>query len=384
MSTPVPRLLPALLGLLPALAFGTPARADTDLPGMHWEHRVFLVVADGGPARVPFKRLVEDPEGFFWRRRVGCAVYMGDRRYLLTTRSVVGDNSIVEIFNDEGVHVVARIVGTDRHLDLALLESVEDLPRTADLKPLEAGPQLVAGAPCMVLGSAYGEPLAATRGTLAEHVMVMSTGVPVPLRHVDVPIFPGDSGGPVLDPDGRFLGLVTAVSVDGGGDSPVLERSGELTRGLRTQPAASSGFAVPAETCLRVWTDLRDHGRVRRGFLGVQMALDDDADRIGAEVRRVMAGSPADAVGIRPGDRILQFDRKVVTDPRQFFALVASTPPGKQLDLLVERDHTDLTVAVQLGEVIRRPARGSGTAEPTEPTLARPVATDENEDDPPN
>jgi S1-C subfamily serine protease len=337
---------------------------------MRWEDRVFLVVADGGPDRVPFKDLVESPHGFLWKRRVGCAVYVEDRRFLLTTRSVVGENPLVEVFNDAGVHVVARIVASDRHLDLALLEAMEDLPRTEDLEALRPSADPTLGASCMVLGSAYGQPLSASLGTVGELVVILSTGVPVQVLRVHVPIYPGDSGGPVLDPSGSFLGMVTAAAHGGPDDaSAVLERSGEMdARDGRSLPAAASGFALPAAACESAWRDLRAYGRVRRGFLGVHMLP--TAEEAGARVLQVLPGGPAEASGLLPGDLIISFGDRPITSPRQFCALVAASKPNAQIDLRLVRGDEERLVTTRLGEAVRLPGIFRLNVTPARPDAA--------------
>jgi serine protease Do len=348
---------------------------------------VYLVVADAGPMRVPFKQILEDSSAFAWKRRVGSAVYLGDRRFVLTTRSVVGENALVELFNDSGAHVLARIVGTDRYLDLALLETVEDLPGTEDLEPLPVPEPAAVGTPCMVVGNAYGMGLSASRGTLGEVTLVIAEGVPVHVRRVDVPIYPGDSGCPVLDPAGRFLGLVTAVSSRRGEQGAVLEESGELgSREACTKPAALFGLAVPADEVDRAWRSLRDFGRVRRGFLGVTLSPTQIDIRGGVRVLQVTPGSPAEVFGIRAGDRILEFASRAVIDPHQFCALVAGSPPGARLDVRLVREETEQLVTVQMAEAVRRPGivyfSRPGHEAPLEPpgpdTLLTPVDATRN------
>jgi S1-C subfamily serine protease len=340
------------------------------LRDMRWEDRVFLVVADGGPDRVPFKELVENPHGFLWKRRVGCAIYVEDRRFLLTTHSVVGENPLVEIFNDAGVHVVARIVASDRHLDLALLEALEDLPRTEGLQALRAAADPAQGTACMVLGSAYGQPLSASVGTLGEGVVILSAGVPVQVRRVQVPIYPGDSGGPVLDPSGVFLGIVTAAAHRGPDEAgAVLERSGEMgAEEGRSRPAATSGFVLPAGACESAWRDLRTYGRVRRGFLGVHMLP--TSEEGGARVLQVLPGGPAEACGLLSGDLIISFGERPITSPRQFCALVAASKPDAQIDLRLIRGEEERLVTTRLGEAVRLPGIFRLNIQPGRPDAA--------------
>jgi S1-C subfamily serine protease len=384
MTPSVCRTLPVVFLL--ALAAGV-AEADQPAPGLEalrWEDRVFLVVADGGPVRVPFKQLVENPDGFFWKRRVGCAVYLGESRFLLSTLSIVGNNSIVEVFRDDGQHVVARVLGTDPHLDLALLEAVEDLPGVEGLATLTAEVSPRPGAPCLIVGSAYGRSLSACRGVVGNRTLIMPTGVPVEVLRIDVPIFLGDSGGPVLDPEGRFLGLVTAVTPRESvaqSEAAVLEQSQEIrVPEFPTHPIARSGFAVPAETCLEAWHELRVHGRIRRGFLGVQMPLTPTVDG-GARILRVLPGSPAEMFGILPGDRIIEFGPQPVTDGRQFSALVASYRPNAELDVRLLRDNEEYILRIRLGEAPRLPTAVQSMPSPVSRNeIADPELTDRTPD----
>ena len=352
-----------LVGGLLALPVAAAAESG-GLEDHRWEDRVFLVVADGGPVRVPFKKIVENPtEDFLWKRRVGCAVYVGGERHLLTSLSVVGNNSIVEVFRDDGEHVVARVLGTDKHLDLALLEAVDELPGIEGLPDLTAEVSARPGAPCMVVGSAYGRSLSACRGAVGGRMVIMPTGVPVQVQRIDVPIYPGDSGGPVLDPEGRFLGIVSAV-VPGETEGAVLEPSGELREeDFVSTPVSRTGFAVPAETCIRAYHELRDYGRVRRGFLGVQMPLTATVEG-GAKILHVVPGSPAATFGIRAGDRIMEFGPRPVTDARQFSAMVAATLPNMRMDVRLERDGHEHILSIRVGEARQQPA---ALPEPIEP-----------------
>ncbi len=319
-----------------------------------WKHRIVLVVADGGPCRVPLDQAVEDPKSLYRKRRVGCAVYLGERRLLLTTASVVRANRDVEIFNERGFRSAARVLGTDSVLDVALLEAAKDLPETEHLPELEIAGDVPRGAECLVLGNAYGHSFSAVLGTVGDHVEILQSGLPVQVLRVNAAFFPGDSGGAVLDWQGKLVGIITAISDPG--------RSGGASRGVgRGGPeeapgplAGDLGFAVPAEQLDRAWRDLRDHGRVRRGFLGVTMSMgrQDDA---GARILSVLPGSPAERAGIRAGDVVTVFGRNAVMTPRQLRALVASSSPGMRLDVQFHRGRMERYATVELTESIHTP-----------------------------
>jgi len=369
----------ALLGLVlfpPAPSSSEPApptltyEADVARVAAGWKNRIFLVVADAGPCRASIDEVLENPSVLYRKRRVGCAVYLGERRLLLTTASVVRGNGEVEIFNDRGLHALARIVGTDPYLDIALLESTEDLPPTEGLASLELAPETRTGSECLVLGNAYGHSFSAVLGTVGDGVEIVQSGLPVQVIRVNAAFFPGDSGGAVLDWQGRFLGMITAISHPRRPGHEV-ESSGEI-RDTVGPIAGLLGFALPARDCDRAWRDLREHGRVRRGYLGVSMSLGRHDDG-GARILTVLPGSPADRAGIRPGDLIVGFDRSIVTTPRQLYALVAGTAPGERMDLQLIRGQVERLVTVELTEATVLPSVMAGRNRNRMPSFPEPL-----------
>ena len=313
-----------------------------------WRDRVFLVVADAGPGHFPVKRVLEDPRALYRKRRVGCAVHLGGGRHLLTTASVTSCGSEVEIFDGEGRHALARVVGTDPFLDLALLEAIEELPGTGTLELLAFGEdeEPVAGQPCLVLGNAYGRDLSVALGRVSGTIEISPGGVPTRAHRVGASIYPGDSGALVLDAEGRFLGLVTGVSAPG--RHPVLERYGEIGADDEPPSAGDTGFAVPARECRRAWMDLRDFGHVRRGYLGVHIAAVDE-DGHGARILNVTPDGPAAAAGLRPGDLVTTFGNLFVRGARQLCAYVASAEPSTPVSVRLVRDGREHVVSLTVG-----------------------------------
>lgn len=321
-----------------------------------WRNRVFLVVADGGPpARVQVDRVLENPRSLFRKRRVGCAVYLGERRYLLTTASIVGrTDEEVEVFNEQGHNILARVVGVDRFLDLALLRSHDLLPGTESVPPLEEGREAPAGEACLVLGNAYGRSLSATLGSTGGVISVLASGMPIRLHRLVADIYPGDSGAPVLDHEGRFVGIVTAVSRTL--RPPVLEDTGgELGFETTSDPAGMIGFAVPAHECRRAWMDLRDFGTLRRAYLGVDYLPDPNPEAMGARILRVHPNSPAERAGLLPGDLVTTFGSRFVADGRQFCALVASSTPGERVQVRLVRNQREMQASIELLAAKQRP-----------------------------
>lgn len=318
-----------------------------------WSHRVFLVVADAGACRADVGRVVRDPSALFRKRRVGCAVYVGGGRRLLTTASVVGRGSEVEIFSDDGRHMLARVVGSDPYLDIALLEAVDDLPDTGGFPRLDESEEPRAGVPCLVLGSAYGRSLSATLGRIGGTFEIEPGGMPVRVHRVLAPIFPGDAGGPVLDENGNFIGLVTGVSTPC--KPPILDAFGEIDLMVdASESAGTVGFAVPARECQRAWEDLGSFGRVRRGYLGIQIGTVAE-DQRGVRVLLVVPGGPAQRTGILPGDLITTFGRRYVSSGRELCALVASTEPKRSVEVRVLRGGHEIVLAVEIDVARERP-----------------------------
>jgi serine protease DegQ len=346
--------------------------ADVARVAMGWKHRVFLVVADGGPCRVPIDRVVEEPKALFRKRRVGCAVYLSERRLLMTTESVVRASHEVEVFMEGGQRAKARIVGVDSSLDVALLETYEDLPHTEGLAELELALNAQPGTECLVLGNAYGRSFSAVMGTIGDSVEIAHFGVPVSLLRVNAAFFPGDSGGAVLDGRGRFLGMITAISHP---SRPGLGTSREGASVISDGPgplAGTVGFALPASEADHAWRDLREYGRVRRGYLGVSISLVRD-DVQGARILIVHPGSPAERAGMRPGDLVTGFGRTTISSPRELRALVAGRAPGERLDLQFLRGNVENFTTVELGESTQLPLLASPEPARRAPLVSEPL-----------
>lgn len=345
----------ALLAATSVLAASPPEMAPEAIQRVTegWSHRVFLVVADAGACRADVGQVLRDPKSLFRKRRVGCAVYVGGGRRLLTTAAVVGRGDEVEIFSDDGHHMLARVIGKDPYLDVALLEAVDDLPNASGFPTLDESEEPRAGVPCLVLGSAYGRSLSATLGRMGGTIEIEPGGMPVRVHRVLAPIFPGDAGGPVLDEDGNFIGLVTGVSTPC--RPPVLDAFGEID--ITQNPSTSAGtvgFAVPARECRRAWEDIAEYQYVRRGFLGIQ--IDPAAEEQGGvRVLYVAPGGPAQRSGVVPGDLITTFGRHFVSSGRELCALVAYAEPLRAVEMRLLRGGHEVVFSVDIDLARQRP-----------------------------
>jgi serine protease Do len=165
----------------------------------------------------------------------------------------------------------------------------------------------------------------------------------------DASINPGNSGGPLVDTRGTLIGINTAIFSQTGGSVGI-------------------GFAIPVNLAKDVLRQLKDHGEVVRGYLGVSvMPVTPEARQAaklessrGALVAEAVPGSPAASAGIKPGDLILAFQGEPIQNPHDLTRRVAGTPPGTKVAVRVARNGREMPVEVTLGRLKDAPPAPSG------------------------
>jgi serine protease Do len=191
----------------------------------------------------------------------------------------------------------------------------------------------------MAIGSPFGLEQTVTVGVVSAKARVLGAGPYDDFIQTDAAINPGNSGGPLVDANGRVVGINTAISSRSGGNEGV-------------------GFAIPINLARNVLDQLRLHGKVERGWLGVavqsvtpELAQSFDLDEpSGALVAGVTPGSPAADAGIQTGDVIIAFDGHEIRDSHQLPALVAEASVGRQSPVVLLRRGARKTVEVRIGE----------------------------------
>ncbi|MEN3976340.1 DegQ family serine endoprotease [Emcibacter sp. SYSU 3D8] len=262
-----------------------------------------------------------------------------DASGLVITNNHVVDNAdkVVVILND-GTEMDAEVLGRDRRTDIAVL-------KVKPVKPLQAvqfgdSDALRVGEWVIAVGNPYGLGGTVTSGIVSAIDRDINAGPYDDFIQTDAAINQGNSGGPLFTMDGKVIGVNSVIYSRTGGNVGI-------------------GFSIPARLVQRVVEDLRKHGQVQRGWLGVGIQQVDQAiaDSIGmktpkgAMVTNVVEGDPADKAGVKSGDVIVEFDGKEIADTRALLRAVADAEAGRKTQLVVWRDGAKKALAVQVGQM---------------------------------
>jgi S1-C subfamily serine protease len=285
--------------------------------------------------------------------------------YIVTNAHVVeGADSVDVSFDENGDSVPADVKGVDTSADLAVLKV--DPSKVNNLTPIPLGDSSKAqvGDPVIAVGNPFGLSRTVTTGIVSglQRQIQAPNGFTISnVIQTDASINPGNSGGPLLDANGRVIGINSQIATGGG------------------QGSVGIGFAVPINTAKKLLPDLKAGETVQRAYLGVQMQgvtkqLADDlnlASDHGALIVEVTPNSPADKAGLRGGrsetssgvaaggDLIVAIDGKEMRDEDAVATAVGSHRPGDKVDIEYYRGNDKKTVTVELS---KRPASADSAA----------------------
>ncbi|HUR79214.1 MAG TPA: trypsin-like peptidase domain-containing protein [Thermoanaerobaculia bacterium] len=285
-----------------------------------------------------------DPFGFFGGREraytsqsLGSGFVWSSDGILVTNNHVVeGASRITANFND-GTQLPARLLGVDPDSDLAVLR-VEGKNFTA--APIGISSDLMIGESVIAVGNPFGLSGTVTTGV----VSALGRSVPSETQgrtytdfiQTDASINPGNSGGPLLNIEGKVIGINVAIY----------------------QNAQGIGFAIPVDRAKKVIQDLLRYGEVHSAWIGAVTATltPEEAKRRGHErqsgalIVRVFENSPATSAGIRPGDIIVAVADRPVESREAFSTLTATLAPGQATSLTIDRGGSTQKLSVQAGE----------------------------------
>jgi serine protease Do len=280
---------------------------------------------------------------------LGSGVIISADGYILSNNHVVEGAEEIKVAlpggNDE---FIAKVIGTDPQTDISVLKI-----EAKNLQPITMtdSDQLQVGDVVLAVGNPFGVGQTVTMGI----VSATSRGFGSQILdyedfiQTDAAINMGNSGGALVDADGRLVGINTAILSRTGGNVGI-------------------GFAIPINMVRRVMDSIVQSGKVTRGYLGVYIQDVTPAlakqfelkERSGALVGGVPDETPAAKAGLQPGDVILEFNGRKVPDSRQLRLWVSQTPPNSKATFKILRDGKERTVSTTLGELPAEMAAGPG------------------------
>jgi serine protease Do len=271
--------------------------------------------------------------------------------YVVTNSHVVANaDKVTVVFQDESKHP-AKIIGRDEKTDLALLKinAKDALPYVSwgDSDTVEVGDWVLA------VGNPFGLGGTVSKGIVSARGRDIHSGPYDDFLQIDASINRGNSGGPTFSLDGRVVGINTAIYSPNGGSVGI-------------------GFAIPASLAKPVIDQLRDHGKVERSWLGVQVqpVTPEIAKSLGmskpqgALVADVVGDGPAAKAGLKQGDAILSFNGHEVSKPHDLALMVAEAPVGQTEHIKVWRQGKEVDLDAKMTAI---PEKTQVAADDTEP-----------------
>lgn len=267
---------------------------------------------------------------------LGSGFIIDSSGYIVTNNHVIEDAAKIVVTLDDGSEHPAVVKGRDPKTDVALLkiESKAPLPYVAfgDSDKARIGDWVIA------VGNPFGLGGSVSAGILSARGRNLNNGPYDNFLQIDAPINPGNSGGPIFDATGRVIGISTAIYSPSGGSVGI-------------------GFGVPSNLAGSIVAQLREGGRVERGWLGVSMqpmteSLAKAVGRKAAEgvlVNEVMPDGPAAKAGLQQGDVVLKVNENMIRDPRDLATQVAGLKAGDSAKLGVWRDGRERSLTVVIG-----------------------------------
>jgi serine protease Do len=281
------------------------------------------------------------PKGFPQGKRAvtgeGSGFFISADGYAVTNNHVVDHAKTVQVTMDDGSTYDAKVVGSDSKTDLALIkvDANKSFPfvKFADRDP-RVGDWVVA------VGNPFGLGGTVTAGIVSARGRDIGSGPYDDYIQIDAPINKGNSGGPAFNTDGEVIGVNTAIFSPSGGSVGI-------------------GFDIPAATAKMVVAQLKEHGRIDRAWLGVQIqpVTAEIADSLGlkkaegAIVAQPQADSPASKAGIVAGDVITEIDGASIKDSRELARKVGMMAPGTKIKVTLARKGEIKTLTLTLGKM---------------------------------
>ena len=265
---------------------------------------------------------------------LGSGVIVRADGYILTNNHVIAQAEHIVVALHDGRRAEAKVIGTDPDTDLAVIKiELDKLP----VLPFKLSGNEI-GDVVLAIGNQFGVGQTVTQGIIsATGRSDLGINTYEDFIQTDAAINPGNSGGALIDVAGNLIGVNTAIFSQSGGSLGI-------------------GFAIPAQICQQVLNSILKDGRVVRGWLGISLipnTLDEDvlaSKPVGVIVADVLRDGPADAAGVKRGDKIIQVNNEQISSASHLINYVALQAPASVIDVVVERDGKQQTLQVKVGE----------------------------------
>ena len=303
------------------------------------------------------------PRGPQRQTGVGSGFIIDSNGTILTNYHVVGDAEKISVTLSDGRRHDAKVIGKDQKTDIAVIkiDAGRDLPAVTlgDSDRLEVGEWVVA------IGNPFGLDHTVTSGIVSAKGRQIGAGPYDNFIQTDASINPGNSGGPLLNLRGEVVGINTAIFSQSGGNIGI-------------------GFAIPTNSVKDLLPQLKDKGRVVRGYLGttVQKITPEIAESLslkqttGALVADVVKGGPAEKAGVKAGDIIVEFDKREIKDSSDLPSAVARITPGTAVQLKILREGKQISLPITVGELKDKEVVASSGQEGDLGLTVQPVTPD--------
>jgi len=280
---------------------------------------------------------------------LGSGFIIGASGVIVTNNHVIDKAQSIKVTLDDGTELPAKLLGADPKSDLAVLKIESSKPLTTigwgDSNRLKLGDQILA------IGNPFGIGTTVTAGIVSARGRDLHSGPYDDFIQIDAPINHGNSGGPLVDRDGKVVGINTAIYSPNGGSVGV-------------------GFAIPSDEAKSIVAKLEKNGSIDHGYLGIQIqpVTADVADAVGLDkqqgalVAAVTADSAASRAGVKTGDVVTGLGDEQIKSPKDLSRLVADMTPGSRQKLTVWRDGKSADLAITIGgnEVEAKPVAANG------------------------
>lgn len=309
-----------------------------------------------------FGRPPSEPQEFR-SRAYGTGFFISSDGYILTNNHVVENAEIVRIFSLQDKEYEAKIVGTDPRTDLALLK-VEDkgLPyaELGDSEIIRVGEWVIA------IGNPFGMEHTVTAGIVSAKGRQLGGALNVPeyqdFIQTDAAINRGNSGGPLVNMKAEVVGITSNIFTPTGGNIGI-------------------GFAIPSNLAKKIVSQLKEKGRVIRGYLGVTVSdITQDTMKLlnlnskkGAMIHQVEPESPAEKAGLKIYDVIVEVDGKTIEDSNDLKFTIAEISPGEKAKIKVIRDGKEKILEAKIAEL--EPAEAESTPTSSDKDIGISVTT---------